>query len=201
MSEADQSIGASLTPREREVLAMVAAGLTNREIGSALFISESTAGVHVSNLMAKLGVGSRTEAAAVAYRAGLVESVATLAGDRLSDSEGNAGDEQPPAGWFEEQVEHHPRRVALVGFGGLTILFLITVVLALAVLGEGPPVAGEGGDPTSSAQPNATASQTREPHRAPHRVPRHEPRRIPRPSAGREWTSRSMVSPGSWSIT
>ena len=62
-----------LTAREREVLAMVADGHTNREIGVALFISESTAGVHVSNIMSKLGVASRTEAATVAIRAGLVE--------------------------------------------------------------------------------------------------------------------------------
>ena len=61
-----------LTPRERDVLALVAEGRTNRQIAAALFISESTAGVHVSNILGKLGVGSRTEAAAVAYRLRLV---------------------------------------------------------------------------------------------------------------------------------
>jgi DNA-binding NarL/FixJ family response regulator len=60
-----------LTPREREVLAMVAGGLTNREIGSALFITESTAGVHVSNILGKLGVDSRTDAARYALEAGI----------------------------------------------------------------------------------------------------------------------------------
>ena len=60
-----------LTAREREVLALVAEGYTNRRIAAALFISESTAGVHVSNILGKLGVGSRTEAAAVAVRLGL----------------------------------------------------------------------------------------------------------------------------------
>jgi DNA-binding CsgD family transcriptional regulator len=60
-----------LTAREREVLALVAAGHTNRRIAGALFISESTAGVHVSNILGKLGVASRTEAAAVAVRLGL----------------------------------------------------------------------------------------------------------------------------------
>ncbi len=60
-----------LTVREREVLALLAQGLTNRQIGEALFISSSTAGVHVSNILAKLGVTSRTEAAAVAVRLGL----------------------------------------------------------------------------------------------------------------------------------
>jgi ATP/maltotriose-dependent transcriptional regulator MalT len=65
-----------LTPREREVLALVSVGRTNRQIAEALFISESTAGVHVSNILGKLGVASRTEAAGVAVRLGLVEGVA-----------------------------------------------------------------------------------------------------------------------------
>ena len=60
-----------LTTREREVLALVAQGQTNKRIAEALFISESTAGVHVSNILGKLGVASRTEAAAVAVRLGL----------------------------------------------------------------------------------------------------------------------------------
>ena len=62
-----------LTAREREVLALVATGQTNRRIADTLFISESTAGVHVSNILGKLGVTSRTEAAAVAVRLGLAE--------------------------------------------------------------------------------------------------------------------------------
>jgi ATP/maltotriose-dependent transcriptional regulator MalT len=57
-----------LTPREAEVLALVAAGRSNRQIAQALFISPKTASVHVSNLLAKLGVASRIEAAAVAHR-------------------------------------------------------------------------------------------------------------------------------------
>ena len=57
-----------LTKREREVLALVALGRTNRQIADELFISENTAGVHVSNILGKLGVASRTEAAAVAVR-------------------------------------------------------------------------------------------------------------------------------------
>jgi DNA-binding NarL/FixJ family response regulator len=62
-----------LTSREREVLTLVAEGRTNRGIAETLFISESTAGVHVSNILGKLGVASRTEAAAVAVRLGLAE--------------------------------------------------------------------------------------------------------------------------------
>jgi predicted ATPase/DNA-binding CsgD family transcriptional regulator len=63
---------AALTPREIEVLQLVAAGSSNGEIGSALFISTKTASVHVSNILAKLGVSGRGEAAALAYKLGLV---------------------------------------------------------------------------------------------------------------------------------
>jgi DNA-binding CsgD family transcriptional regulator len=60
-----------LTPREVEVLALVAAGRSNRQIAQALFISPKTVGVHVSNILAKLGVAGRVEAAAIAHRLGL----------------------------------------------------------------------------------------------------------------------------------
>jgi ATP/maltotriose-dependent transcriptional regulator MalT len=60
-----------LTPREAEVLALVGAGRSNRQIAQALFISPKTASVHVSNILAKLGVHTRVEAAAIAHRLGL----------------------------------------------------------------------------------------------------------------------------------
>ncbi len=60
-----------LTSREAEVLALVAAGKTNREIGAELFVSEKTASVHVSNILRKLGVSSRVDAAAIAQRVGV----------------------------------------------------------------------------------------------------------------------------------
>jgi ATP/maltotriose-dependent transcriptional regulator MalT len=60
-----------LTAREAEVLRLVAAGRSNREIAAELFISAKTASVHVSNILAKLNAASRTEAAAIAHRAGL----------------------------------------------------------------------------------------------------------------------------------
>jgi DNA-binding CsgD family transcriptional regulator len=60
-----------LTPREHEVLLLVAEGHTNREIGERLYMSEKTASVHVSRILAKLEVGGRVEAAAVAHRLGL----------------------------------------------------------------------------------------------------------------------------------
>jgi DNA-binding NarL/FixJ family response regulator len=61
----------SLSPRERTVLELVAQGRTNREIGETLFMAEKTASVHVSRILAKLDVRSRTEAAGVAHRLGL----------------------------------------------------------------------------------------------------------------------------------
>ncbi len=60
-----------LSKRELEVLAEIAQGRTNREIGDRLFISQKTVGVHVGNILAKLGVSGRVEAAAVAIRLGL----------------------------------------------------------------------------------------------------------------------------------
>jgi two-component system, NarL family, response regulator LiaR len=63
-----------LTSREQEVLALVARGRTNRQIADALKISEKTVSVHVSNLLNKLGMASRTQAALYAARIGLVSS-------------------------------------------------------------------------------------------------------------------------------
>ncbi|GAA2641438.1 helix-turn-helix transcriptional regulator [Streptomyces vastus] len=63
----------ALTARENDVLRLLARGRTNRQIGEELFISGKTASVHVSNILAKLGAASRTEAVALAYREGLIE--------------------------------------------------------------------------------------------------------------------------------
>ncbi|WP_181791157.1 response regulator transcription factor, partial [Streptomyces phytophilus] len=62
-----------LTAREADVLRLVAAGRSNRQIADELFISPKTASVHVSNILAKLGVAARGEAAAVAHRLRLFE--------------------------------------------------------------------------------------------------------------------------------
>jgi len=62
-----------LSAREREVLRLLAQGRTNPEIGERLFITRKTVGVHVGNILAKLGVSGRVEAAAVAIRLGLTE--------------------------------------------------------------------------------------------------------------------------------
>jgi DNA-binding CsgD family transcriptional regulator len=70
--EADAAgAGLGLTARELEVLRLVAEGRSNRQVAEALFISVKTASVHVSNILAKLGVATRVEAAAVALRLGL----------------------------------------------------------------------------------------------------------------------------------
>jgi DNA-binding CsgD family transcriptional regulator len=63
--------GLGLTSRELDVLRLLAAGRTNRQIGAELFISPRTAGVHVSHILAKLGMASRGEAAAAAHSLGL----------------------------------------------------------------------------------------------------------------------------------
>ena len=63
-----------LTARERQVLELVARGATNREIGLELHMAEKTASVHVSRILAKLDVRSRTEAAGVAHRLGLTDA-------------------------------------------------------------------------------------------------------------------------------
>ena len=65
-SEAKSDLG--LTRREQEVLSGLMAGQTNREIADSLFISVKTSSVHVSNILRKLGVKSREEAARVAHR-------------------------------------------------------------------------------------------------------------------------------------
>jgi ATP/maltotriose-dependent transcriptional regulator MalT len=73
---ADPAQELGLTPRERDVLVLLARGRTNREIGESLYMAEKTASVHVSRILAKLGVRSRTEAAAVATRLGLADEPA-----------------------------------------------------------------------------------------------------------------------------
>ena len=74
---ADQGGALSLSEREKVVLGALARGLSNREIGRQLWISEQTVKFHLRNVYRKLGISSRTEAARYAYRAGLVPAIAT----------------------------------------------------------------------------------------------------------------------------
>jgi two-component system, NarL family, response regulator YdfI len=71
-SQALDELTEPLTPREREVLQMLASGLGNKQIAARLNISEHTAKFHVASILGKLGAGSRTEAVAVGIRRGLV---------------------------------------------------------------------------------------------------------------------------------
>ena len=69
---ADAFAEQGITPREREVLELLAQGASNHQIAQALVISEKTASVHVSHILSKLGARNRTEAAAIAHRLGVV---------------------------------------------------------------------------------------------------------------------------------
>ena len=72
-SNSDEALIESLTPRENEVLTLLAQGLQNKEIAAELVISERTVKFHVSSTMGKLGAGNRTEAVSIAAQHGLVE--------------------------------------------------------------------------------------------------------------------------------
>ncbi len=74
-----------LSPRERDVLNILAEGRTDRDIAGRLFISERTVHVHVRRILAKLGVSSRTEAAGVAIRQGLVPATSTTPERKQAD--------------------------------------------------------------------------------------------------------------------
>jgi DNA-binding NarL/FixJ family response regulator len=70
---APENGGGDLTPRELEVLRLVADGRSSAQIAHELVISPRTVGTHIQHILAKLGVANRTEAAAYAFRAGLIE--------------------------------------------------------------------------------------------------------------------------------
>ena len=73
MEARQHTVGEDLTQREREVLALVVAGLNNREIASKLFLSQGTVRLHVSNVLRKLEAPNRTAAAMLAVQHGLVD--------------------------------------------------------------------------------------------------------------------------------
>jgi DNA-binding NarL/FixJ family response regulator len=62
-----------LTPREREVLSLMARGLSNADVATELFISEATVKTHLARVMMKLGVREKAQAVAAAYQTGLVQ--------------------------------------------------------------------------------------------------------------------------------
>jgi two-component system NarL family response regulator len=65
--------GPELTSREMDVLRLIVGGKSNKEIGGALHISEATVKTHINNLLGKLGVSDRTQAATTAIQRGIVE--------------------------------------------------------------------------------------------------------------------------------
>jgi DNA-binding NarL/FixJ family response regulator len=69
---ADRMVGSELTARELEVLKLIVAGKSNKEIGNALSISEATVKTHINNLLSKMGVSDRTQAATTALQRGIV---------------------------------------------------------------------------------------------------------------------------------
>lgn len=71
---ADRSVKSDLTARERDVLRLLVSGVSNKEIADALALRESTVRIYVSNVLVKLGAKTRTEAAMIALRRGLVRS-------------------------------------------------------------------------------------------------------------------------------
>lgn len=71
-SQKSSGVGDNLTERERQVLALIAEGMTNKEIAQQLSLSHGTVRVYVSHILAKLGVGNRTEAARTALENNLV---------------------------------------------------------------------------------------------------------------------------------
>jgi DNA-binding NarL/FixJ family response regulator len=73
-SSDDPDLVAPLSPREKEVLGLVATGLSNREIGAVLFVAESTVKTHVEHVIGKLGVSDRVQAAVWAARHSVIES-------------------------------------------------------------------------------------------------------------------------------
>jgi DNA-binding NarL/FixJ family response regulator len=81
-AETDAARRFGLTPRETEVLQLVADGCSNNQIAQQLFISRATASVHVSNILSKLGVTTRVQAAALAHRRGLVAMPTDVEGGR-----------------------------------------------------------------------------------------------------------------------
>lgn len=90
--------GLALTSRELDVLRLLAAGRTNRQIGAELFISPRTAGVHVSHILAKLGLASRGEAAAAAHNLGLTKPAAPDADTVISAHTARQSPSPPTSG-------------------------------------------------------------------------------------------------------
>ena len=101
----------SLSPRESEILALVASGKTTKEIGAELSIAESTVNWHVGNMHTKLGAANRAEAVAIAMGNGKLVAAATP-----SEGAGPPSETHPPARRWS-RVIRHLSLAALVALG------------------------------------------------------------------------------------
>ena len=111
-----------LSEREREILSLVATGVSNKEIAQQLYISTNTVRVHLRNIFSKIGVNSRTEAAMYAVKIGLVQTNLPENGgvNQLEAQKGSAGEVRTDRPLFASR--------------GLTVLGLVVIVM-LAVIG------------------------------------------------------------------
>ena len=159
--------GEPLTDREREVLGLVATGITNREVAQELFISVNTVKVHLRNVYTKLGADSRTEATLIAVREGWVD----VGGEQETPSEASTtGADAARADAAQAEAAHEslvppapplpwPKRIALLAS-------LAIVVLAVVVTWpQAQPLPGNGSDlpldrPQSAAFPSSQAGES-----------------------------------------
>jgi len=133
--------GESLTEREKEILQLVATGITNREIAHQLFISANTVKVHLRNVYTKLGAESRTEATMIAVREGWV---AVEGGE---SAEAPTAAPEPPLPW--------PKRIAM-----LTALLLVVGGIVVTWPRARPQAGAESDFPLDPLEPRPATAQT-----------------------------------------
>jgi DNA-binding CsgD family transcriptional regulator len=149
---AHRRVAANLSPRQREILELVAKGRTSKQIASELGISESTVNWHIANAFTRLGAGSRAEAVTLAFR----------------------GDQEREQGNGAAPVAPAPRPVrgpALADLPPRFLAIVIAVAIAAALLGAatvaafrvGAPPAGATPSPGSRATPGDSALAASEP--------------------------------------
>lgn len=129
-----------LTERQMEVLELVAQGVTNKEIGHALNISEHTVTKHLQNIFEKLGVSSRTEATTLAYQRGWVTLPAFDATSNPQAVDASAETSAAPEAFPAPGVQVDPRLLAVAGI--VSAVAIVVVVWLLVVRVPAPPNSG-----------------------------------------------------------
>lgn len=137
------SNGSTITPREREILELVASGARNREIAAKLFLSVHTVEYHVTHILQKLGARNRTEASIKAARLG------------LSSVRGDAYQRTPTEPWAPTRETRTPRRFVPRRLAVPLLVALNGLLLYLALTGS-PLDLSAGGPPNAVAQAQAT---------------------------------------------